>query len=212
MALLTQDPAAQTPATPAMPEDPAAGMQQDPNASAEGEQPAGLSFTTEQLVDSFKESMNPEQVKDMGLVIDEGKDLLFGPDSHSQMMGMLEGSQNIGQDLGNGAFDAMNLVLQALAKEKPGEEIDGQSILPAGVALISMTLEFINESGMAPVTEDTFEEATHIFSTRMMDKYDPEFKAKAQQYQGQQGQPAEEAPVDPAAAQAPAPAPAPGGM
>lgn len=208
MALLTQDPAAAQAAQP-MQQDPDAGMQ--PTAPPDAEQSQGLSFTTEQLVDSFKESMDADQAKDMGLVIDEGKDLLFGPDSHSQIMGMLETSKNIGEDLGNGAFDAMTLVITALAKEKPNEEINGKSILPAGVALISLALEFVNESGMAPVNDDTFEEASHIFSTRMMDAYDPEFKAKAQQYGGQQDQPAEGQPPVPGTPVDPATTP-PGGM
>lgn len=197
MTLLTQDPmAAQQAAT----------MQQDPDAATEGveqtEEPnepqEGLSFTTEQLVDSFKENMDPEQVKDMGTVIDSGKELLFGPDTHSQLMGMLEGSKNIGEDLGNGAFDAMNLVLKSIAENKPGEEIEGKSILPAGVALIAMALEFVNESGMAPVNDDTFEEASHIFSTRMLATYDDQFKERAAQYGGgspaPEGQPAEQTP------------------
>jgi len=183
MALLTQDPMAAQQATP---------MQQDPDAATESteqtedpnEPQEGLSFTTEQLVDSFKKNMEPEQVKDMSTVIDEGKQLLFGPDTHSQLMGMLEGSQNIGEDLGNGAFDAMNLVLKSIAENKPGEEIEGKSILPAGVALIAMALEFINESGMAPVNDDTFEEASHIFSTRMLATYDDQFKERAAQYGG----------------------------
>lgn len=205
MALLTQNPS---------PEQNAVNPQQDPTAvgqvpeeAEQAETPGqGLSFTTEQLVDSFKEHMDQEQAKDMGLVIDEGKQLLFGPDSHSKIMGMLEGSQNIGQDLGNGAFDAMNLVLKSMAQEKPNEEIDGKSILPAGVVLISMALEFVSESGMAAVDDEIFEEASHIFSTRMMGTYDQEFKDKASQYQTQQpteGQP----PVDQATA-----APVPGGM
>jgi hypothetical protein len=198
MALLTQNPLpGQNAGVPQ--QDPALAGQA-PEAPEQAEtQGQGLTFTTEQLVDSFKEHMDGEQAKDMGLVIDEGKQLLFGPDSHSKIMGMLEGSQNIGQDLGNGAFDAMNLVLQSMAKEKPNEEIDGKSILPAGVVLISMTLEFINESGMAPVDDEVFEDASHIFSTRMMGTYDQEFKDKAAQYQTQQpagGQP----PVDPAMA------------
>lgn len=197
MALLTQDPAAAQPATP---------MQQDPDEASEpteqtedpNEPQEGLSFTTEQLVDSFKKNMEPEQIKDMGTVIDEGKQLLFGPDTHSQLMGMLEGSKNIGEDLGNGAFDAMNLVLRSIAENKPGEEIEGKSILPAGVALIAMALEFINESGMAPVNDDTFEEASHIFSTRMMSTYDSQFKERAAQYGGGAQAPgAEQAPQAP---------------
>lgn len=170
-------------------------MRQDPDVAAESteqvedpnEPQEGLSFTTEQLVDSFKEHMEPEQIKDMGLVIDAGKELLFGPDTHSQLMGMLEGSKNIGEDLGNGAFDAMNLVLKSIAQNKPNEDIDGKAILPAGVVLISMALEFINESGMAPVNDDTFEQASHIFSTKMMSTYDPQFKERAAQYQAPQG-------------------------
>lgn len=203
MALLTQDPlAAQDPAA-------AQAMQQNPEGVAPptedpGAGQEGLSFTTEQLVDSFKENMEPEQIKDMGTVIDEGKNLLFGPDTHSQLMGMLEGSQNIGEDLGNGAFDAMNLVMKSIADNRPEEEIDGNAILPAGVALIALALEFIGESGMAPVNDETFDQATHVFTARMMNTYDPQYKERAAQYQPQQGEMAAQPQQTPQQAAAPA--------
>lgn len=206
MALLTQttppEQTAQMTQGPAT----AAGLPTPEMGQPEGEQAQGLTFTTEQLVDSFKQNMDGEQAKDMGLIIDEGKQLMFGPESHSQIMGMLEGSQNIGQDLGNGAFDAMSMILKSMAEEKPEEEIDGKSILPAGVALISLALEFVNEAGMAPVSDETFEEATHIFSTRMMDTYEPEFKNRREQYGAPQ--PA----VDPAQQAAPVQQPVTGEM
>ena len=181
MALLTQTTPPEQ--TAQMTRDPAAARLPTPESEQpEGEQAQGLTFTTEQLVDSFKQNMDGEQAKDMGLIIDEGKQLMFGPESHSKIMGMLEGSQNIGQDLGEGAFSAMNLVLKSMAEEKPNEEIKGDAVLPAGLALISLALEFMNESGMASVNDDTFEEASHIFSTKMMDTYDPEFKGRREQY------------------------------
>lgn len=184
MPLLTQDPLAPQGGGAMQPEAPHTGEPQE--APEAQEQAQGMTFTAEQLADSFKEQMDEEQAKDMSLVVEEGKQLLFGPDSHSKIMGMLEGSKNIGEDLGNGAFDAMNLVLGTMAKEKPGEEIDAKSILPAGVVLIALALEFVNESGMAPVSEDDFEEAAHIFSTRMLGTHDPEFKERAAQHQTQQ--------------------------
>ncbi len=101
MALLTQTTPPEQ--TAQMTQDPAAGgLPVEQGQPTEG-QVQGLSFTTEQLVDSFKESMDEEQTKDMGMIIDEGKQLMFGPESHEQIMGMLEGSQDIGTDLGNGA-------------------------------------------------------------------------------------------------------------
>lgn len=181
MALLTQTTPPEQ--TAQMTQDPAAaGLPTPETEQPEGEQAQGLTFTTEQLVDSFKQNMNEDQVKDMGLIIEEGKQLMFGPENHSKIMGMLEGSQNIGQDLGDGAFNAMNLVLKSMAEEKPDEEINGDAVLPAGLALISLALEFINESGMAAVNDETFEEASHIFSTKMMDTYSPEFKGRREQY------------------------------
>lgn len=209
MALLTQNP---------LPGQDTGASQQDPAVSEVNQPPdtpeqtgnpgQGLSFTTEQLVDSFKEPMDAEQAKDMGLVIDAGKELLFGKENHSKLMGMLEGSENIGQDLGNGAFSAMNLVLKSMIQERPDEDIDAKSILPAGVVLISMALEFMGEAGIAAVDDEVFEEASHIFSTRMLGTHEQEFKDRAAQYQTQQPieeQPQGSAPIDSAA-------PAPGGM
>lgn len=185
MALLTQTTPPEQ--TAQMTQGPAAARLPTPEmGQPEGGQAQGLTFTTEQLVDSFKKSMSEEQAEDMDRIVGEGQQFIFGEENHSKLMGMLEGSQNIGQDLGEGAFNSMNLVLKSMAEEKPGEKINGDAILPAGLALISMALEFIGESGMAPVNDDTFEEASHIFSTKMMDTYEPEFKSRREQYSAPQ--------------------------
>ena len=179
-----------------------------PEQMQEGQEQPGLSFTTEQLIDSFKEKMKPESTKNMMMVIDAGKQLLFGEESHYQLMGMLDGSKNIGKDLGNGAFDAMTLVLKSMGDR--AATADGEAILPAGVALIAMTLEYLGETG-TPVSEDDFEEATHIFGTRMMDAHDPEFKQRREQYAPAQEGPQDPnaVPVDPNAPQPPPAAPMP---
>lgn len=195
---MMQDPNAQP--TDPMQQDPSQQdpVQQDPNAQQ------GLSFTTEQLVDSFKENMDPKQAKEMNAFIDEGKNLLFGKDTHQQLMSSLEQSQDLGNDLGTGAFDMMNLLMKSMTQAKPGIEIDGRAVLPAGVALISLALEFLRDSGNTQVNDDTFEEATHVFSTQLMGAHDPEFKKRAEQYGGQQD-PAQAA-QDPAGQGMPPPA------
>lgn len=199
MALLSQTPVGAQDNTTRQQGQAGGEEQQEAMTPDQSDQSQGLSFTPEQLADSFRKNMNDKQAEDMGRVIEEGKQFLFGEQDHDKLMSMLQGSQDVGQDLGQGAVGAMNLVLQAMAKEKPGEAVNGDSILPAGLVLIALVLDFVNESGMAPVNDNTFEKASHIFSTKMMSTYSPQFKERAAQYQTQPQQP-----IAPQTANAPA--------
>lgn len=156
------------------------------------EQPAGAKTTEQngeftincdQIEEAIKAKMDDRQEPDLDRVLEAGNELLFGEETHYQLMDSLKDSKNIAQDLGNGAFNVMALLIK-----NGGNTMPGDVVLPAGMILMARAAEFINDpkSGFPPITDDDFEEASHIFSTKIMNTYDPEFRKKVEQYGGQE--------------------------
>ena len=156
---------------------PQAGQQSiQPN---DGQSP-GFTIDANQIEDTIKKHLEPKQIPALDRVVKAGHELMFGKDTHNKIMDGLEGSKDIGGDLGKGAFHMMLLLLK-----QSGNTIPGEIIIPVGIILLARAGEFFKESGI-PITDDDFEEAVHVFSTMTMNKLDPEFKAKMEQHSGQQ--------------------------
>jgi len=60
-------------------------------------------------------------------------------------------------------------------------------IVPAGVILLARVCEFLSRSGH-PITDDMFDEATHVFNTKLSQLADPNYQDKVQQAMGQDEQ------------------------
>lgn len=127
----------------------------------------GFTIDANQIEDTIKEHIDPKQISALDRVVKAGHELMFGKDTHNKIMDGLEGSQDIGGDLGSGAANMMMLLFK-----QSGNTIPGDVIIPAGVILLARAGEFFNESGI-PITDDDFEEAVHTFTTLTIDKLDP---------------------------------------
>ena len=152
--------------------------------SFENEQENAFSIDSNQVESAIKDQVDDRQEKDLDQLLDAGNDLLFGKDTHYQLMDQLQNSKDIGTDLGGGGFSLMTMLIK-----ESGGTIPGDIILPAGVILLARAAEFLNESGIAKVTDDDFEKATHLFSVQIMNTFDPDFKSRMQQSIGDQGMP-----------------------
>lgn len=139
-----------------------------------------FTVNSHQIEAAVKEKMDDRQEPDLDRVLEQGTELLFGEETHYKLMDQLADSKNIAADLGNGGFNFMALLIH-----QSGGTIPGDVILPAGTILMARASEFLNESGVAKVTDEDFEEASHIFGTKIMHTYDPEYKERMQQYSGQ---------------------------
>lgn len=147
----------------------------EPRGVSEGQEPNGPGIDAQQIEAGIKDKLAKKQSANLDRILQAGQELLFGKDSHYQMLKGIESSHDIGGDLGKGAFGmAMMLIKQS------GGTIPGDVIIPAGIILLARLTEFMNSegSGMPHVTDDDYEEATHVFSTLIMDKLDPQFKDK----------------------------------
>lgn len=169
-----------------------------PQGDNDGDESNGvMTIDCDQLEKSFADQMDAGQKKDFEQLIDAGNDLLFGEKTHYKLMDQLQGSKDIGNDLGGGAFGLMVMLLKSSKNMPP------PIIIPAGVVLICRASEFLNKSGMAQVTDDDYDKATHLFGVKMMNTFDPKFRAKMQEYAGseQQSMPQEPSQEQPQAPQ-----------
>lgn len=136
-----------------------------------------------QIEQGIKEQMKPEEVKNLDRVLDEGNKLLFGKDTHYQLMDGLKDSQDIPGDLGNGAFTLLMMLYKGGGYTMPPE-----LMMPTGVILLSRACAFLSQSGMIPVTDDDYEEAMHVYTVKLHSTLDPSFKQRMDQSLGQQPQ------------------------
>ncbi|MBP9870281.1 MAG: hypothetical protein KBC53_02120 [Nitrosomonas sp.] len=142
-----------------------------------GNEGSAFTINSDQIEAGVKDQMDKTQSGNLDRVLSEGNKLLFGKDTHYQLMDSLQGSADISGDLGNGAFNMMGMLLKS-----SGNSIPGDVILPAGVILLARASEFLNESKTVQVTDDDFEEAAHLFTVKTMNAYDKDFQGKMKQY------------------------------
>lgn len=142
-----------------------------------GNEGSAFTINSDQIEAGVKDQMDKTQSGNLYRVLSDGNKLLFGKDTHYQLMDSLQGSADISGDLGNGAFNMMGMLLKS-----SGNSIPGDVILPAGVILLARASEFLNESKTVQVTDDDFEEAAHLFTVKTMNAYDKDFQGKMKQY------------------------------
>ena len=156
--------------------------QQNAQPSEEAGEPQGeFTINSKQIENGIKEHMDAKQISALDRVLKAGDELMFGEDTHYKIMDGLKDSQDIGGDLGKGAVNLSMLLLQ-----QSGNTLPGDVIIPAGVILIAEAMEYLNKTGMTPVTDEDFDEATHVFSVMLMNKLDPNFQSKMKEGMGDQ--------------------------
>lgn len=103
-------------------------------------------------------------------VVLSGMKILFSKETHSQIFDSIrpEDEVPLEDELGAGAA---NLML-AMFKES-NQSMPLQTVIPAGSILLARACEFINETKMAPITDETYFEAMHMFSAVMRRTFDP---------------------------------------
>lgn len=161
------------------------------------DQQGGLSFTAQQIEDGLREQFEGDELDDLDQLVNAGHKLIFGKDTHYQILDgfkATEGEQ-LAMELAQGAVGLTGIIMQ-----ESGGAVPPQLIGSAATILMARVAEFMNESGMANVTDEVFEEAMHAYSVKLMADNDPEFARQAgggmqqeqpMQQQGQQQPPAQ---------------------
>lgn len=161
---------------------------------------------SEKLLEQHMEKkMQPNDWHVVQRVYVAGMQLLFSQQTHNQLLQeFIKGVQdnpghNIGDILGT---DMAHIMMILFAESK--NTMPPIAIIPATTLLTAKVCEFLNHTGILPITDKGFSDAVHMASTVLQSKLDPSFNKRI----GMQQQQA------PAAAPAqPQPAPVqPGGM
>lgn len=143
-----------------------------------------FTINPDQIESAIKQKLESKQVSALNRILDAGNKLIFGQDTHSQILGDLtdDDDTKLSQELGEGAAN-----LAVLMFKKSGGTMPQELIVPAGVILLARVCEFLSRTGH-PVTDDMFDEATHIFNTKLSQLADPNYQGKVQQAMGQDEQ------------------------
>lgn len=117
------------------------------------EEPGGFTIDPGQVEQGIKKQMKPDQVKNLDRVLTEGNKLLFGKDTHYQLMDGLIDSKDIPGDLGNGSFTLLMMLYKGGGYTMPTDIMDA-----VGTILLARACAFLSQAGMVQVTDDDYEE------------------------------------------------------
>ena len=158
-----------------------AGQLAGTEASSSEGQPDGQ-FTIDPAVieEHIRENLDDDQEKSLDKLLDEGKELLFGEESHYQLLKGLEQSQDLGKDLGEGAYGMILMLV------KQGADLSGEVVPSAAAILISRVADFLNQAQMVQVTDDDVSNAIETFGHLIM-QHDPQYMGRMKQSLGQAG-------------------------
>ena len=144
----------------------------------------------ERIEPSIREQMNPQQIQDMDRVLDYGMEMIFGKETASKLFDSIrpEDEIPIEDELGSAAVNMMLIMVK-----KSGNSMPGEVVIPAGTILLATSVDYINESGIAQVSDEQFGSALEMFVDVIQEKLNPDnanHKQEQQQpEQPQQGQP-----------------------
>lgn len=143
-----------------------------------------FTINPDQVESAIKDKLESKQVSALNRILDAGNKLIFGKDTHYQILEDLtdEDDTKLSQELGEGAANLAVVMFQ-----KSGGTMPQELIVPAGVILLARVCEFLSRTGH-PVTDDMFDESTHVFNTKLSQLADPDYQGKVQQAMGQDEQ------------------------
>lgn len=125
-------------------------------------------------------------------VLEQGMKLLFSKETHDKLFSQIrpEDQIEIADELGTAATNIMLIMYQ-----KSGNSIPPEVIIPAGTVLLARAVDYINEAGIAQVSDEQFGDALNIFVDVIQAKLDPEYEQRMKA--GSEGMPQEGEPAQP---------------
>lgn len=136
---------------------------------------SGASVDANHISSAIMDHMDEQQQKNTESFIDAGKELLFGKETHYQLMDSLKNTKDITKDMGYGAYQLMMALIQQGGMSAQNRPDVTAVIIPSGIILLALAAEFMNASDEFPdISLDQFGEAADIFANMIM-RHDPEF-------------------------------------
>lgn len=161
----------------------------------QGENEAGeFTINADQIQSGIKDQLDEKQNKALIRILDAGNKLLFGKDTHYDVMEGLtdDDDTQLADELGKGGISIANLLFQ-----KSGGTMPQELIIPAGVILMARVAEFLNQTGHK-INDDIFHDAVVMFDSGLKQSADPKYKDMVDQVMNDSGaQDQEQAPQQP---------------
>lgn len=159
---------------------------------------ADFTIDSDQIQQAIKEQLDDKQNKALVRILDAGNKLLFGKDTHYDVMEGLadDDDTKLADELGKGGISIATMLFQ-----KSGGTMPQELIIPAGVILMARVAEFLNQTGHK-INDDIFHNSVVMFDSGLKQSVDPKYKDMVDQAlsdSGAQEQDPQEAMPQPAA-------------
>jgi len=150
-----------------------------PENSESGE----FTVNPDHVEEGIRKQLNAKQNKDLSKIVDAGNQLLFGKDTHYDVMNGLTDNDDtkLADELGKGA-----IALASMLFKKSGGTMPQELIIPAGVILLARVSEFLYKTGHK-INDEIFHNAVVMFDSGLKQSADPSYKDKVQQAMGDSG-------------------------
>lgn len=160
----------------------------------EAKEPTGsLTITAEHAKQSLFKNLGDKEQNVIGRVIYAGMKMLFTKEMNDKVVESIKNREQDGMDISDKLGVGIGHTLAALYTESKGTMPLG-ALLPAGYVLLAKMYEFVDQTGLAKVTDEDFGESMQMVNAVINKIFNPQFngdlvaKGKAAMEQGQQTQ------------------------
>lgn len=156
------------------------GGQEQPGENESGGEAQEFNIDPVQVQKAIEKHMNAKQIANLNKALTEINKLVFGKDTHYQLIDGLKNSQDVTGDLGQGAFGILMIIYKEGGYTMPLDIMDS-----LGVIMLARVCSFLNKAGIVPVSNDDYEAAVHVFTVKLHSSLDPNFNKRMEQATGQ---------------------------
>lgn len=163
------------------------------NATEEAQEPSGtLTITAEYAKQSLFKNLGEKEQNIIGRVIYAGMKLLFTPEMNAKVVEGIK-RQDEGMDISDKLGIGVGHTLVIMYTESKGTMPLG-AMFPAGYVLLAKMYEFVDQTGLAEVTDEDFGESMQMMNAVIEKTFNPKYngdlveQGKEAVAQGQQTQ------------------------
>ena len=155
---------------------------QEMQAEGQGQESGGLTITSDLMKKQIYEKLKDPKYKkmvdfskyDLDRIVYAGLKVMFSQETHQLMLDEINRTDIPIEDrLGNGIASLMFILFDQSKNKMPQG-----AIIPAGSILLAKAAEFVDQTGLAEVTDDTYADAAETMTTVIMGKFDPIYAEK----------------------------------
>ena len=154
---------------------PAGMIGQEMQAEGQEQESGSLTITSDLVKKHIYEQLkDPKDRAIIDRIVYAGLRVMFSKETHQLMLDEINRTDIPIEDrLGNGIASLMFILFDQSKNKMPQG-----AIIPAGSILLAKAAEFVDQTGLAEVTDDTYADAAETMTTVIMGKFDPIYAEK----------------------------------